>query len=105
MVEEGRLRFALGLIEGRLHKAVGDKRCGCGPCAHWVAVAAQRAGVPREQLEAALPPAAKPQRMRSRPVRTWRVPICDSGTIRVRGHDVDAQEGLAILFARLHHRQ
>jgi hypothetical protein len=53
MGEEGRLRFALAILTGRLHQAVGDKRCGCGKCAHWVAVAARRAGVPREHLEAA----------------------------------------------------
>jgi hypothetical protein len=104
-VDEDRLRFALALIEGRLHKAVGDKRCGCGQCAHWIAIAARRAGVTREDLEAALPAAAKPERPRSRAPREWRVRICDSGTIRVRGRDVDWQEGLAILLARLHHRR
>ncbi len=103
MVEQGRLRFALALIEGRLHQAVGEKRCGCGQCAHWVSVTAQRAGVTREELEAALPPAAKPQRARSRAAREWRVRICDSSTIRVRGRDIDSQEGMAILLARLHH--
>jgi len=103
MVEDGKIRFALALLEGRLHKAVGDKRCGCGPCAHWVAVAALHAGVPRESLEAALPPAAKPQRGRRRASRAWTVRICDSGTVRVRGRNVDSQEGLAILLSRLSH--
>ena len=99
--DANRLRFALALIAGRLHKAVGDKRCGCGACAHWVTVAARRAGVRREDLEAALPPAAKPQRRRRTP-RQWTVPICDSGIIRVRGRDIDEREGLALLFERLH---
>ena len=101
-MEEGRLRFALTLIEGRLHKAVGDKRCGCGPCAHWVTVAAQRAGVRREDLVAALPPVARQRRQRRAAPRRWRVPICDSSSIRVRGRDVDEGEGLALLLARLH---
>lgn len=69
MVEDGRLRFALTLIEGRLHKAAGDKCSGCGQCSHWIAVAARRSGVTREHLEAALPPPAKPQRRRSRLAR------------------------------------
>jgi hypothetical protein len=102
MVEDGRLRFALKLIEGRLHKAVGDKRCGCGQCSHWIALAAQRSGVARERLEAALPPVAKPQRRRSRPHRRG-VRICDSVTVRVRGRDVDPHEGLALLLKRLGH--
>jgi hypothetical protein len=80
-----------------------DKRCGCGQCAHWVRIAAQRAGVSREQLEAVLAPAAKPQRRGSRAPREWLVRICDSSTIRVRGRDVDSQAGLAILLARLRH--
>jgi hypothetical protein len=100
-----RVRFALALMEGRVHKAVGDKRCGCGKCAHWVAVAAERAGLRREDLVAVLPPAAKPQRGRPRAPRTLQVRICDSGTIRVRGRDVDPQEGLAILLERLHRRE
>ncbi len=103
MVEQDRLRFAVALLKGRLHRAVGEKRCGCGQCAHWVSVAAQRAGVTRKELEAALPPAAKPQRTRSRAARQWRVRICDSSTIRVRGRDIDSQEGLAVLLARLYH--
>ena len=102
MVEDGRLRFALTLIEGRLHKAMGDKRCGCGQCSHWIAVAARRSGVTLERLEAALPPPAKPERRRSRPPRPG-VRICDSVTVRVRGRDVDPQEGLALLLKRLHH--
>jgi hypothetical protein len=102
MEAERRLQFALALIEGRLHKAVGDKRCGCGPCAHWVAVAARRAGISRDRVEAALPPAAKPQPRRSRAPRRESARICESTTIRVRGEDVDPQQGLAILLARLH---
>lgn len=102
MVEDGRLRFALTLIEGRLHKAAGDKCSGCGQCSHWIAVAARRSGVTREHLEAALPPPAKPQRRRSRLARPG-VRICDSVTVRVRGRDVDPQEGLALLLKRLHH--
>jgi hypothetical protein len=104
MVGDGKSRFALALVEGRFHKAVGDKRCGCGQCAHWVAVVARRAGVSRERLEAALPPAAKPQRERRGcpgAPRAWRVRICESGTIRVRGRDVDPGERLAILLSRL----
>jgi hypothetical protein len=100
-MEDAKLRFALALIEGRLHQAVGEKRCGCGQCAHWVVVSARRAGVSRERLEAALPPAARPQRGRARPQRAWSVRICDSSTIRVRGRDIDPQQGLAILLSRL----
>ena len=103
MVEDGKLRFALALLEGRLHKAVGGKRCGCGKCAHWVVVAAQRAGLAREVLEAALPQAARPQRPRPRAARGWSVQICESAAIRVRGRDIDPQQGLAILLSRLHH--
>jgi hypothetical protein len=77
MVEDGRLRFALTLIEGRLHKAVGDKRCGCGQCSHWIAFAARRSGVTRESLEAALPPPAKPERRRTRPKRRIHGPLPD----------------------------
>lgn len=69
MAEDDRLRFALTLIKDRLHKAVGDKRCGCGQCSHWIAVAARRSGVTRERLEAPLPPPAKPELRRSRPAR------------------------------------
>ncbi|HTQ22633.1 hypothetical protein [Mycobacterium sp.] len=101
-MEIGRLKFALALVEGRLHKAVGDKRCGCGQCAHWVTVAAQRAGIACDELEAALAPVAKPQRRRQRRPRPMGVQVCDSATIRVRGRDVDPREGLAILLARLH---
>jgi hypothetical protein len=102
MTEEDRLKFALALIKGRLHKAVGEKRCGCGQCAHWVTVAAKHAGVRRAHLVAALPPAAKPQRASRRARQPWRVRICDSTTIRIRGRDVDEGEGLAILISRLH---
>jgi hypothetical protein len=97
MVEDRRLRIALALLEGRLHKASGAKRCGCGPCAHWVAVAARRAGISRGRLEAALPPVAKPEPRRRMASRQGRVRICESSTIRVRGRDVDPREGFAIL--------
>lgn len=33
MIEDSKLRLALALVTGRLHRAQGDKRCGCGPCA------------------------------------------------------------------------
>ena len=105
-MEIGRLSFALALVEGRLHKAVGDKRCGCGQCAHWVTVAARRAGLARAELEAALAPVAKPEpraKSRRRTPSPTRVRVCDSATIRLRGCDVDPVEGLAILLARLHH--
>lgn len=102
MQEDNKLRIALALLTGRLHKAAGDKRCGCGLCAHWVALAARRTGVSREQLEAALPRPAKPEPHRARKPRAMRVRICDSSTIRIRGKDVDAREGLVILLQRLH---
>jgi hypothetical protein len=102
MIEDRKLRLAMALVEGRLHKAVGGKRCGCGPCAHWVAVAARQAGVPREQLAAVLPPAARLEPRRSRSPRSMQARICDSATISVRGGDVTAQEGMAILLTRLH---
>lgn len=103
MSEDSKLRFALALVTGRLHKAQGDKRCGCGPCAHRVALAARQAGVSRKRLEAALPPAAKPEppRRRRRP-EPMRVQICESGAISVRGRDIDQQQGLAVLLTRLH---
>jgi hypothetical protein len=102
MVEDPKLRFALALCVGRLHKAQGDKRCGCGPCAHWIAVAAKWAGVPRKRLESALPAPAKPEPGRRRRPRSMRVQICESGAISVRGRNIDQQEGLAVLFSRLH---
>lgn len=103
MSKDPKLRFALALVTGRLHRAQGDKRCGCGPCAHRVALAARLAGVSRDRLEAALPPAAKPQppRRRRRP-QAMQVQICEAGAVRVRGRDVTQQEGLAVLMTRLH---
>ncbi|WP_006246338.1 hypothetical protein [Mycolicibacterium tusciae] len=101
-MQDPKLRFALAIVAGRLHKANGDKRCGCGPCAHWVAVAAYRAGIPRGHLESALPPAAKPKPAHRHKPERLQVRICDSGTVKLRGQDVDPQEGLALLLRRLH---
>jgi hypothetical protein len=95
------MRFALTQLKGRLHEAVGDKRCGCAPCAYWVAMAARSAGVDRRRLEAQLPPPAKPERRRRRPA-AMRVRVCASGTFRTRGADADTQQGLAVLLSRLH---
>ena len=102
MVQDPKVQLALALVAGRLHKAQGDKRCGCGPCAHRVALAARHAGIPRERLLAALPPAAKPESRRPRQPRHMHVRICESGSIRVRGRDVEPQEGVAVLLRRLH---
>ena len=102
MTADNKVQQAKAFVEGRIHTAAGEKRCGCGPCAHWVAVAARRAGIPREQLEAALPPAARAERpQRRRPSRTG-VRICDSATIRVRGGRAEYGEGVAALLDRLH---
>lgn len=103
MSDDSKLRFALALVAGRLHKAQGGKRCGCGPCAYRVALAATQAGISRKRLEQALAPVAKPEppRRRRHP-RPMRVQICESGAVRVRGRDIDQQEGLAILLTRLH---
>ncbi|RUP25857.1 MAG: hypothetical protein EKK51_31505 [Mycolicibacterium sp.] len=95
-----RTEYALALVEGRLHKAVGDKRCGCGACAHQVAMAARRAGITAADLAAALAPVAKAERPRTRTNGQSRVLICDSATVRSRGDRVG--EGLAALLARLH---
>ena len=103
MVQDPKVRFALALVAGRLHKANGDKRCGCGPCAHWVATAARRAGVSRDRLESALPPAAKPEPRRPRTRQRMQARICDSGSIRLRGRDANPGEGMALLLSRLHH--
>ncbi len=105
MRENTRIQIAVALTAGRLHQAVGDKRCGCGPCAHQVAMAARRAGVRREQLEAALPPAARPEPRQRRNQRTRRnstVRLSEACTLRVRGGDIDPQEGMALLQERLH---
>lgn len=103
MGEQDKLRVAMALIKGRLHPAAGDKRCGCGPCAHQVAMAARRAGVSRQQLEAALAPAAKPDRPRQARRRApMQARICDSSTIRPRGHEGDRAEGISAFLSRLH---
>ena len=105
MIEQDKMQVALTLVQGRLHTAAGGTRCGCGPCAHQVAVAARRAGVPRQQLEAALAPVATPDRPRQpRRPAPMRTRICDSSTIRPRGHDGDRAAGLSALLSRLHHR-
>lgn len=101
----GNVEIALALIEGKLHRAVGDKRCGCGACAYWIVRAARTVGISRSSLEAALPPAAKPEphgRRGRRAPGASRARICEAGTFRVRGRDVDAQQGLGMLLARLH---
>lgn len=102
MGENTRIQIAVALTEGRLHTAVGDKRCGCGPCAHQVVMAARRAGVTREQLEAALPPAARPEPRPRRRRCDSLVRLSESCTVRVRGRDVEVQQGLALLLGRLH---
>lgn len=105
MRENSRIEIAVGLTRGRLHRAVGEKRCGCGPCAHQVVMAARRAGVTREQLEAALSPVARPEprpRRKDRTRRNSTVRFSEACTLRVRGRDVDPQEGLALLLERLH---
>lgn len=96
------LQAALAGLEGRLHTAAGDKRCGCGPCAHQVAMAARRTGVPRDVLEAALPAPARPEPRERRRRRQSLVRISDSCTIRVRGDKGVTQEGLALLLGRFH---
>lgn len=101
-MQDPRVRFALAIVAGRLHKANGDKRCGCGACAHWVAIAAHRAGIPKEHLESALPQPAKPAGARQRKPQRLQVRICEGGSVRLRGQDVDPQEGLALLLRRLH---
>ncbi|MGA5541364.1 hypothetical protein ACPCIR_05880 [Mycobacterium sp. NPDC051198] len=62
MGQHSRIEFAVAQLQGRLHTAAGDKRCGCGPCGYWVARAARSAGISRQTLEAHLAPAAKPRR-------------------------------------------
>lgn len=104
-MDSRRLQFALAHLEGRLHKAVGDKRCGCGPCRYWVARAARAAGIPRAQLEAELPAPAKLESRRSRRPAPMRARICDSGSVRVRGTDIDPQQGLVVLLTRLHNAE
>ncbi|OBJ98307.1 hypothetical protein A5746_12995 [Mycolicibacterium conceptionense] len=100
MGHNNRITFAIAQLQGRLHTAVGDKRCGCGLCGYWVARAARSAGTSRQTLEAHLAPAAKPRRHRraSRPLTSR---ICDSSTIRARGSE-DLGEGIALLLSRLH---
>ncbi|MFT3899868.1 MAG: hypothetical protein QM728_06450 [Gordonia sp. (in: high G+C Gram-positive bacteria)] len=108
MVDNGKMRFAVAIVEARTaaHKARGDKRCGCGLCRHWVRMAAHWAGVPRKELEAVLPEPAKPRRRERRPApRGMRAQICENGTIRHRGGDVGEAAGLAALFDRLHQQE
>lgn len=65
-----------------------------GLCALWVAMAAGRAGISREQLEAALPMPLRAEKPgRRRPPRTG-ARICDSATIRVSGRQAEYGEGL-----------
>lgn len=100
MGQDKRIAFAIAQLQGKLHTAAGDKRCGCGPCGHWVARAARSAGISRQSLEAHLGPAAKPQTRRAtrRPLTSR---ICDSSTIRPRGSD-EVGTGIALLLNRLH---
>ena len=103
MVEQDKVRVALALVKGRLHTAVGGKRCACGQCAHQVAIAARRAGIPRQRLEAALAPVAGPDRpRRARKRAPLQARICDSGTIRPRGHQGDRAAGISAFLSRLH---
>jgi hypothetical protein len=102
MSDDNKIRVAKALLQGRLHQAVGDKRCGCGPCAHQIAMAARRAGVRRDALEAALLPVARPEPRHRRPRPSGRVRIAESCTIRVRGDRAEYGDGLAILLERLH---
>lgn len=67
MEQDKRIAFAVDQLEGRLHTATGDKRCGCGPCRHWVGMASKAAGVSRQRLESHLLPPAKADRHRRRP--------------------------------------
>ncbi|MFM9376932.1 hypothetical protein [Gordonia sp. VNK21] len=102
-----RVQLAVAMVQARTaaHRAAGDKRCGCGQCAHWVLVAARRAGISRERLEAALPPRAtaepRPKR-RPRP-HGMRTRICESGTIRLRGGDHTEAAGIRALLDRMYH--
>lgn len=102
MVTDQRLAYALAVVAGRLHTAVGEKRCGCGQCAYWVRLAALAAGISRVRLEEALPAPARPEPMRRRQPRELRVRISDHSTVRVRGRAAEPSEGLAALLARLH---
>lgn len=96
-----RTEYALALLPGRLHKAVGDKRCGCGACSHWVVVAARSAGINTADLIGALAPAATAERPSARARGESRIRICDSATVRSRGGERGGV-GLAALLARLH---
>lgn len=92
MEQDKRIAFALGQLKGRLHTATGDKRCGCGQCRYWVAMAARAAGVSRQRLEGHLPQAAKPERPRRKP-RPMTARIGESGS------------GVALLLSRLHDQE
>ncbi len=106
MVEDRKMRFAVAIVEARTaeHQARGEKRCGCGACAHWVIMAAHWTGVDRAKLVAALPEPAKAATQRRRVQRGLRVQICESGTVRFRGSDAGEAAGLALLLGRLHGR-
>ena len=101
-VRPSRVEFAQGLVKGRLHEAVGGKRCGCRQCAYWVTVAAGRAGISREQLESVLAPVAAADWSHARARAQLRARIGDTATVSVRGRDVEASAGLAVLLARFH---
>ncbi|MCF6389371.1 hypothetical protein L2K20_20555 [Mycobacterium sp. MBM] len=92
MEQDKRIAFALDQLKGRLHSATGDKRCGCGPCRHWVGMAAKAAGVSPERLESHLPPPAKPGRHRCRP-RPMTSRIGESGS------------GIDMMLRRLHQEE
>ncbi|MFT3662133.1 MAG: hypothetical protein QM809_12255 [Gordonia sp. (in: high G+C Gram-positive bacteria)] len=105
MVQKHGMRYAKAIVEARTsaHRAAAGKRCGCGPCRHWVAVAAYWAGVPRGELEAALAETAEAERPQRGPApRRMRAQICDTATVRPRGTAGGDAAGLAILFDRLH---
>lgn len=92
MEQDKRIAFALDQLKGRLHTATRDKRCGCGQCRYWVALAARAAGVTRRRLESHLPQAAQPDRSRSKP-RPMTARIGESGS------------GVALLLSRLHDQE
>lgn len=101
MLQDSRISFGLARLAGRLHRAAGDKRCGCGQCAWWVALAANAAGVSRQQLEDRLPPPARSERKR-RPVRPMTARIGDAGAFRVRGAAGTDDNGILLMLSRLH---
>lgn len=104
MLQDSRISFALARLEGRLHRAAGDKRCGCAQCAWWVAMAAKAAGVSREQLEDRLPPRARSERRR-RAARPMTTRIAESGTFRARGAAGTDGAGILLMLSRLHQHE